>query len=134
MADFQTRQTGLDHKAAALLAEYRTLLDEIAKSGKHYSEFRRLKETVFALEKIARRNGVQPAKEKPAAGAPNNEQFIRKAAPQSRSAASATANTPPDLFNRTANREKRNTGEPIQNPTPPDIFNRKGRVSEAHPP
>lgn len=137
MADFQARQDALDKKAAALFAEYKTLLDEIAASGKHYANFRRLKETVFGLEKVNRRNGVRPEKTE-RNNTPNNAQFVRSATnpPAFRSTATPPpVHTVPDLFNKAANREKKREQTEVNNPAPPpDLFSRKAKTSEPPPP
>ncbi len=129
MADYNTRQDSLDKKAAALHAEYNTLLEEIQKSGKHYSDFRRLKQTVFALGKIAKRNGIQPEKAAKST-TPPKELFLRGQTPAGRSVASPSA--PPDLFNRGKKRDPQ-PKTTVSNTPPPDLFNRKGRVSDPHP-
>lgn len=130
MADYNTRQDSLDKKAAALHAEYNTLLEEIQKSGKHYSDFRRLKQTIFALGKIAKRNGIQPEKAAKST-TPPKDLFLRSQTPDSRSVASPSA-PPPDLFSRGKKRESQPTT--VSNTPPPDLFNRKGRVSDPQAP
>ena len=133
MADFKTRQDALDQKAASVLEEYKTLMGDIQKTGTHYGEFRRLKETVFALEKVGRRNGIRPEKA-PRIQAPGQraDLFVRKNAPAPKEVAEPKEHRNP--FDRAANLAKRQEAEQAANPTPPDLFNRKGRVSEPHPP
>lgn len=131
MSTFKTRHDALDQKAASLYAEYRTLLDEIARSGKHHEGFRRLKQAMFHLEKVVRRNGNLPKTER-RTSEPRTDLFVRKPAQQVERNA-APAKTPPDLFNRNSPPVASRDGE-IRNSTPPDLFNRKGRVSDPHPP
>lgn len=133
MADFKARHDALDQKAASVLEEYKTLMGDIQKAGTHYSEFRRLKETVFALEKVGKRNGIRPEKAPriPATGR-RPDMFTRKNAPEAKEVAAPKEHK--NLFDRAANLAKRQEAEQAGNPTPPDLFNRKGRVSEPHPP
>jgi len=131
MSTFKTRHDALDQKAASLLAEYQTLQSEIAASGKHHEGFRRLKQTTFHLEKVARRNGTFKARGRKQSE-PRTDLFVRKPADQQVRDA-VPPKTPPDLFNKqTPGVASRDTE--VRNSTPPDLFSRKGRVSEPHPP
>lgn len=132
MADFKARQDALDQKAATLLADYKTLLDDIQASKEHYKEFRRLKETVFALDKLSKRNGLFPAKKERSATAPTGL-FTRKSAAPAERSATAPAKTPPNLFDRAANMAKKTEAPAVENPAPPNLFTRK-KVSPPHDP
>lgn len=131
MSNYTTRHAALDQKAAALYAEYKALQEEIEASRQHHEGFRRLKKTMFHLEKIARQNGNLPKVERKKSE-PRTDLFVRKPA-QDVERDARPPKTPPDLFNKQSPPvESRDTE--IRNSAPPDLFNRHGKVSTPNPP
>lgn len=108
-----------------MFAEYRKLQDEIAQSGKHHEGFRRLKKTMFHLEKVARQNGTIPRVERHTS-APRTDLFVRKPA-QEVARVAETAPAAPDLFNKYTPPVVSLDTE-IRNAKPPDLFKRKGNI------
>lgn len=120
MADFQAQHEALDQRMAALLQDYKALMDQIQTSREFYSGFKRLKMSVFGLERASKRNGpvqtparrtpskpdlfvkksASPAPERAAGQAPRTDLFVRKIAkPPVVSSTTAPAETP-ELFKR----------------------------------
>lgn len=114
--DYSTRKAALDQKAAAILEEYRELVSEIEQSGKHFTGFRKLKETRFALEKIARINGAKMTRKQLKAASPAD--LFEHQGGQQRT--TRKASTPPtDLF---VLKQKAVAIEYTTNVAPPNLF------------
>lgn len=120
---FAKAQADLNQQVADLSAAFGNLVAEIQKSGIHFPGFAKLKRSGFALEKIAKQNGIHSRKQRKSAE-PNNHIFDRTApaVPQKRESKPPAA--PPNLFDRTAKQAVETPG--VKNPPPPNLFVRSG--------